>query len=100
RKLVSMSVGKVAVWNAKFMESEMCWTDGFRELEMNPVLSRQLHELDHHRGMMLSAAAKRIKKMKDKGEILKRKDVEQLDDEKNPDSLGMVHSYYYQFAKD
>ncbi len=100
RKLVSMSVGKVAVWNAKFMESEMCWTDGFRELEMNPVLSRQLHELDRHRGMMLSAAAKRIKKMKDKGEILKRKDVEQLDDEKNPDSRGMVHSYYYQFAKE
>ena len=78
----------------------MCWTDGFRELEMNPVLSRQLHELDRHRGMMLSAAAKRIKKMKDKGEILKRKDVEQLDDEKNPDSRGMVHSYYYQFAQE
>ena len=100
RKLVSMSVGKIAVWNAKFMESEMCWASGFRELEMNPILSKQLHELDRHRGMMLSAAAKRIKKMKDKGEILKRKDVEQLDDEKNPDSLGIVHSYYYQFAKD
>ena len=100
RKLVSMSVGKIAVWNAKFMESEMCWASGFRELEMNPVLSRQLHELDRHRGMMLSAAAKRIKRMKDKGEILKRKDVEQLDDEKNPDSRGMVHSYYYQFVKE
>lgn len=100
RKLVSMSVGKVAVWNAKFRESKMCWTDGFRELEMNPVLSRQLHELDRHRGMMLSAAAKRIKNFKDKGKKLKRKDMEQLDDEKNPDSRGMVHSYYYQFAKE
>ena len=99
RKLVSMSVGKIAVWNAEFAESEMCWAAGFRELEMNPVLKKQLRELDRHRGMMLSAAARRINRMQEGSEELERKDVKQLGGEKNPDSRGKVHSYYYQFER-
>ena len=98
-KLVSMSVGKIAVWNADFIESEMCWAAGFKELEMNPTLSKQLRELDRHRGMMLNAAARRISSMARKGKKLKRKDLKDLEEDKNPDSRGMVHSYYYQFAR-
>lgn len=98
-KLVSMSVGKMAVWNADFMEGEMCWSTGFRELEMNPYLERQLHELDHHRGMILNAAERRIKSMNKKAKVLYRKDLEELETKKNPDSRGMVHSYYYQFKR-
>ena len=96
-KLISMSVGKIAVWNAPFIESEMCWSAGFKELEMNPVLAKQLRELDRHRWMMLGAAKRRLGKVKKKGLI--RKDTEQLENNKNPDSSGMVHSYFYQFAR-
>ena len=98
-KLISMSVGKIAVWNAEFLESEMCWSAGFKELEMNPVLKKQLRELDRHRWMMLGAAKRRLGKPKKKGQGLIRKDTEQMMDEKNPDSSGMVHSYYYQFVR-
>ena len=98
-KLISMSVGKISVWNAEFMESEMCWSAGFKELEMNPVLARQLRELDRHRGMILNAAEKRIARMRRRGKPEKRKDLAGFEDEKNPDSRGMVHSYYYQFKK-
>ena len=98
-KLVSMSVGKISVWNAEYLESEMCWSTGFKALEMNPVVERQLRELDHHRGMILSAAARRIDGMKAKGKKLKRNDLKELEDEKNRDKRGMVHSYYYQFKK-
>lgn len=97
-KLISMSVGKIAVWNASFIESEMCWSAGFKELEMNSVLAKQLRELDRHRWMVLRAAKRRLG-VKMKGEVVARKDLEQLDEEKNPDSVGMVHSYYYQFKK-
>ncbi len=97
-KLISMSVGKIAVWNARFIESEMCWSAGFKELEMNPELAKQLRELDRHRWMMLGAAKRRLGS-KMKGETVVRKDLEQLEDDKNPDSSGMVHSYYYQFKR-
>lgn len=97
-KLISMSVGKIAVWNAPFIESEMCWSAGFKELEMNPVLARQLRELDRHRWMMMGAAKRRIGAMM-KGQTIIRKDLAQMEDEKNPDSSGMVHSYYYQFMR-
>lgn len=97
-KLISMLVGKISVWNAPFMESEMCWSAGFRELEMNPVLEKQLRELDRHRWMMLGAAKRRIEGAKKKKEGVVRKDLEQIEeDNKNPDSHGMVHSYFYQF---
>lgn len=100
-KLISMSVGKIAVWNAPFMESEMCWSAGFKELEMNPVLEKQLRELDRHRWMMLGAAKRRIMSEKKKEMGVVRKDLEQIEeDNKNPDSHGMVHSYYYQFARE
>lgn len=98
-KLISMSVGKIEVWNAPFMESEMCWSAGFKELEMNSVLAKQLRELDRHRWMMLGAAKRRIEGAKKKARELVRKDLEQLEKDKNPDSHGMVHSYYYQFAR-
>ena len=100
RKLISMSVGKIEVWNAPFMESEMCWSAGFKELEMNPVLAKQLRELDRHRWMMLGAAKRRIEGALQKAQSLVRKDLEQLEEDKNPDSHGMVHSYYYQFARE
>lgn len=98
-KLVAMSVGKMAVWNSRFLESEMCWSTGFRELEMNPYLEKQLHELDHHRGLILNAAERRIHTMNRNVKALYRKDLEDIENEKNPDSRGMVHSYYYQFKK-
>lgn len=100
KKLVSMSVGKISVWNAEYLEAEMCWSAGFKELEKNPILFKQLRELDRHRGMMLSAAARRIKAMKKTGKTIVRKDLEDLQEEKNPDVRGMVHSYYYQFARE
>lgn len=98
-KLISMSVGKISVWNASFMECEMCWSAGFKELEMNPVLEKQLRELDRHRWMMLGAAKRRIEGKK-KGSCVVRKDLEQIENEKkNPDKHGVVHSYYYQFGR-
>ncbi len=97
-KLISMSVGKIAVWNAPFIESKMCWCTGFKELELNPVLAKQLRELDRHRWMMLESAKRRLG-TKMKGKVVVRKDLDQIEDDKNPDSTGMVHSYYYQFKK-
>lgn len=100
RKLISMSVGKISVWNAPFIKSEMCWSAGFKELEMNPVLEKQLREMDRHRWMMLGAARRRLESW-DKGNVdMKRKDLDDLKVDKNPDKSGMVHSYYYQFARE
>lgn len=31
---------------------------------------------------------------------VKRKDLQDLKEDKNPDKNGMVHSYYYQFARE
>jgi len=97
-KLVSMSVGKISVWNAPFIESEMCWSVGFKELEMNPILAKQLRELDRHRRMILGAARRRIRSNKNEDFVV-RKDLEPIEENRNPDSIGAVHSYYYQFKR-
>lgn len=100
RKLISMSVGKIAVWNAPFIKSEMCWSAGFKELEMNPVLEKQLREMDRHRWMMLGAARRRLNYCGKADEDMSRKDLQDIKEDKNPDKNGMVHSYYYQFARE
>lgn len=100
RKLISMSVGKISVWNAPFIKSEMCWSAGFKELEMNPVLERQLREMDRHRWMMLGAARRRLNYCGKADEDMSRKDLQDIKEDKNPDKNGMVHSYYYQFARE
>lgn len=97
-----MSVGKVSVWNYQYMDCEMCWAYGFRELEMNPVLSRQLHMLGHRRNMMLCQAKKSLNGMMksdgNKIEIVERADSQQLSDN-STEYLGLPDSYYYQFNK-
>lgn len=98
-KLASMSVGKVSVWNAEFQVGEMCWCAGFRELEMNPCLAKQLRAMDRHRGFVLSAAKRRIRTMNKNGKPVVRKDIIQLEDEENSDARGMVYSYFYQFNR-
>lgn len=99
-KLISMSVGKIAVWNAPYIESEMCWSAGFKELEMNPVLKKQLKELDRHRAMILGAARRMLEHVSLNEKVVIRKDLVQTeDDNARYDAKGAVHSYYYQFAR-
>jgi len=48
-KLISMSVGRVALWNYKTIENELCWINGFRKLNENPYASKQIKLLDRTR---------------------------------------------------
>ena len=76
----------------------MCWSAGFRKLTMNPYSSRQLRALDCHRRIILNAAKRRILEMRAPDNIVERMDDKKRT-EKNSDSIGMAHSYYYQFYK-
>lgn len=55
-KLISMSVGKVALWNYQHIENELCWITGFNRLSDNPYAIKQIKDLDRVRVNALRSA--------------------------------------------
>ena len=50
QKLISMAVGRVTIHNHKLpLEQGLCWTNGFKELSLNKISSKQLKHLDRTR---------------------------------------------------
>ena len=61
-KLSSMAIGKVDIENYKNTGTKMCWGDGFKLIENNKYIRRQLRELDHSRDITIYELKKYLKK--------------------------------------
>lgn len=71
-KLISMSVGKVALWNYQYIENELCWITGFNRLSDNPYAIKQIEDLDRVRVNALRSAKKYLLRHTAKGDPQKR----------------------------
>lgn len=92
-KLYSMAVGKVNLSNYRNEATKMCWGDGFKLIENNKYLRKQLRELDYSRGQAIGQLNIYIKRKtkainKDKSNKDKNTDVE------NYIKIGYPHSFY------
>ena len=89
-KLISMSVGKIALWNYKTIKSELCWTNGFKELADNKYASAQIKDLDRVRQNAIRMLAKHLAKEHNSSNII-HKDSKH----KCLAYYGKPFSYYY-----
>lgn len=89
-RLVGMSVGRVSLKNFDWVENEMCWKKGFKELSMNKYSIQQIKQLDRSRNKLY------YKLIRDLGEI---EEEDNNISESKPRQIihfNKPFSYYYQ----
>ena len=85
-RLISMSVGRINLYNYKSAKPGLCWTNGFKKLTSNFVSKSQSKQLDRLRGYNLYRFKKELKNL--------------TNESKNPDNksknfyFGHPFSYY------
>lgn len=61
QKLISMAVGRVTIHNHKLpLQQGLCWTNGFKELYLNKISSKQLRHLDRARHLQIGRISKEL----------------------------------------
>lgn len=95
-RLIGMSVGRIDLWNYTEIDNEMCWKNGFQELNDNKYSIMQLKELDRTRNKLYYRLIKDLGKSEDD-----KKDEDVLGKPPNRQifSYNKPFSYYYQVAE-
>ena len=96
-KLLGMSVGRVDIWNYDWCDNELCWVNGFKELNKNKHSIRQLKKLDRNRSKILYDLRKEYEKIKVEPPKIENEIDEKVDKDND---IRIKHnkpfSYYYQ----
>ena len=95
--LISMSVGRVKLWNAAKIANEMCWINGFRELRYGNRVKSQIKELDYYRNRTISIARQKFIKLTGVGKVMSNKEGKRERDLIS--RYGKPFSYYYHFSR-
>lgn len=80
-RLIAMSVGKVTMYNHRNANNNgLCWTNGFKKMDNNPIIKAQMRLLDRMRKRRVARLRKALPsdlkaKKKDKRKKLKQEDV-------------------------
>ena len=86
-RLISMSVGRIKIYNHKNpLEQGLCWTNGFKTLKRNRIVSRQLRYLDQKRNYQIVRLKNTLK------DIIKKSNIKDFKERKNYN--GSAYSYY------
>jgi len=98
RKLIGMSVSRVELWNYSTVISEMCWKNGFQELNTNKHSVKQIKRLDRSRSKLYYDLVKEmdaVRIVKNKKE--KRSDEDESVERENHQIIdyNKPFSYYY-----
>lgn len=90
-RLNGMSVGRIQMWNHSKIDADMCWVNGFKKLDGNRQLNKQLRMLDKNKNHQISKLKKELSEFEDPP----------LDDPPNRKIpyYGKPYSYYYQVLK-
>lgn len=90
-RLIGMSVGRVNLWNFDNGVNDLCWINGFNEINDNPLLATQLKRLDRNRN-------KYFKRFKNKIKEIEMDEDNEISFESNRQIVyyGKPFSYYYQ----
>lgn len=94
-RLIGMSVGRIGLDNFSEVSTDMCWKNGFQELELNKFSKIQIKQLDRNRSKLYYDLFKKINKPeRDEDETVER------DDEKRQyKKYDKPFSYYYQILE-
>lgn len=98
--LINMSVGRVHIWNSQYIDNDLCWITGFRQLTYNKYSKQQIRLLDKCRNKTIRIADKKFQNIDDSNEQPKPKFTKK--DERLSGALrfyGMPFSYYYHFLR-
>jgi len=69
QRLISMSVGRIKIYNhTNPLKQGLCWTNGFKKLKNNNIVSKQLRYLDRKRGQQLNRLRISLSKIKRKSD--------------------------------
>ena len=52
-KLIGMSVGRISISNFSTAQNDLCWKNGFRNVNNNPYLTKQVQKLDRNRNRII-----------------------------------------------
>lgn len=96
-KLIGMSVGRFDIWDSPIIENEMCWKNGFKELNCNKHSIAQIKTLDRQRNKLYFQLMKKLYKIKKDNET-------DSSDQKHSKARQIIHynkpfSYYYQILE-
>jgi hypothetical protein len=64
QRLISMSVGRVSLYNYKNQTPQLSWTVGFEKLNKNAIIEKQLKCLDRNRTKKLKKLSQKLRKLK------------------------------------
>jgi len=100
KRLISMSVGRVDLWNYKIYPNVMSWAKGFKILNDNIHARQQLKSLDRSRSLKIHKLKKFIDK-KYSEDKSSGKDADNEEDNKSYQikDFGKPYSYYYNVLK-
>ena len=93
-RLNGMSVGRIHIWNHDKVNPDMCWVNGFRVLNRNKYVSKQLKQLDKNRNHQLARLRREVRNLPDDPPI------EETNNRKYTDHYGKPYSYYHQTLKE
>lgn len=86
-RLISMSVGRIKIYNHKNpLQQGLCWTNGFKTLKRNRIVSKQLRYLDRRRNHQIIRLKNSLKK------IVRKSTIKDFKERKNHN--GSAFSYY------
>ena len=90
-RLIGMSVGRINMWNYENGVNDLCWINGFSEINDNSFLVTQLKRLDRNRN-------KYFKNFKNKIKEIEMNEDKEISVESNRQIVyyGKPFSYYYQ----
>ena len=91
QRLISMSVGRKTIYNFddRDISNGLCWTNGFKILNKNPITIKQLKELDRGREQQISYLKKMIKELDKKTD-----DINEIPNYMKKLYFGLPYSYY------
>ena len=99
KRLIGMSVGRVAQWNYQDFKNRFSWASAFTELTDNKWSRAQLRQLDRHRARTMERLERFLMKLDYKEVKEEKEKAEEQEHRKGVWFYGKPYSYYGQVQK-
>lgn len=95
-RLIGMSVGRIGLDNFSEVSTDMCWKNGFQELELNKFSKIQIKQLDRNRSKLYYNLSNQIEELE---ENLDKEGKIERDNNRQHKKFDKPFSYYYQILE-